>query len=123
MSGPRPSEERCAFRITGGKGIHFVFPNGWTFSIQFGPGNYGDNYHASFLGPSPESGWQSNEAECWAWCGPGQANSDPDVKGYLSMEEVLAYMDEVRARPSIVPARAAKEEDPLKPVIGAEFDA
>lgn len=33
------------FRITSGKGFHIVFPNGVTFSTQFGAGNYCDNRH------------------------------------------------------------------------------
>lgn len=36
------------FYITGGKGFHVVFENRWTVSVQFGPGNYCDHYHADF---------------------------------------------------------------------------
>lgn len=36
-------------KITNGKGIHFIFDNGVTASIQFGPGNYGSNYNMPFL--------------------------------------------------------------------------
>ena len=32
------------FRITGQKGFHVSFANGWTVSVQFGPANYCDNY-------------------------------------------------------------------------------
>lgn len=32
------------FRITEGKGFGFGFPNGWRVSVQFGYGNYADNY-------------------------------------------------------------------------------
>lgn len=32
------------FRITRGKGFHVSFPNGYTVSVQFGPGNYCDHY-------------------------------------------------------------------------------
>lgn len=28
------------FQITRGKGFHITFENGWTISVQFGPGNY-----------------------------------------------------------------------------------
>ena len=32
------------FKITGKKGFHITFENGYTVSVQFGPGNYCDNY-------------------------------------------------------------------------------
>jgi len=32
------------FRITDCKGFYFGFDNGWGVSVQFGPGNYADNY-------------------------------------------------------------------------------
>jgi len=32
------------FRITYGKGFGITFLNGWTISVQFGVGNYADNY-------------------------------------------------------------------------------
>ena len=31
------------FNITAGKGFQITFENGWTFSVQFGPGNYCSN--------------------------------------------------------------------------------
>ena len=33
------------FRITDNKGFHLTFKNGVTISVQFGIGNYGDNYN------------------------------------------------------------------------------
>ena len=33
------------FEVTTGKGFHVTFENGWTVSVQFGPGNFCDNYH------------------------------------------------------------------------------
>lgn len=47
MSGPNSSERHVAapgFKITGVKGFHITFENGWTVSVQFGGGNYSDNY-------------------------------------------------------------------------------
>lgn len=35
-----------AFTITQGKGFGITFPNGWGISVQFGYGNYCDNYNA-----------------------------------------------------------------------------
>lgn len=33
------------FCITAGKGFHVTFANGWTVSVQWGGGDYGDHYH------------------------------------------------------------------------------
>lgn len=35
---------RSNFRITDSKGFSITFDNGWTISVQFGRGNYSDNY-------------------------------------------------------------------------------
>lgn len=32
------------FKITQGKGVHIRFQNGYSISIQWGPGNYCENY-------------------------------------------------------------------------------
>jgi hypothetical protein len=34
------------FKITEGKGFHIQFENGWVVSVQWGAGNYGQNYFA-----------------------------------------------------------------------------
>ncbi len=36
--------EQSFFRITDGKGFGMKFANGWAISVQFGYGNYADNY-------------------------------------------------------------------------------
>lgn len=35
---------RMGFQITEGKGFQIRFANGWAVSVQFGCGNYADNY-------------------------------------------------------------------------------
>lgn len=55
------------FRITDSKGFHITFENGYTVSVQFGPGNYADNYGASFRDAPPPRGWQSSTAETGVW--------------------------------------------------------
>jgi len=35
------------FGITDSKGFHLTFKNGWTISVQFGYGNYSDNYNGT----------------------------------------------------------------------------
>ena len=37
------------FRINDNKGFSITFPNGYTVSVQFGPGNYSSNYNLSML--------------------------------------------------------------------------
>lgn len=40
------------FSITDNKGFQLTFENGWMVSVQFGPGNYGDNRAKRFTGDS-----------------------------------------------------------------------
>ena len=49
------------FKITSGKGFHITFANGYTVSVQFGPGNYCENYQKSV--PNPKS-YEKLESEC-----------------------------------------------------------
>ena len=52
------------FSITNKKGFKVTFDNGWTVSVQFGPGNYCDNYDMPF-GREEESGKDGcKNAEC-----------------------------------------------------------
>ena len=57
------------FSICDGKGFRITFENGWTISVQFGPGNYCDNYNMSFM-PDPKEASRtagengSTTAEC-----------------------------------------------------------
>lgn len=58
------------FRITGGKGFQMTFPNGYTVSVQFGPGNYCDRNNSRFDEPAQaiENGsvfgaWDADTAE------------------------------------------------------------
>ncbi len=37
------------FRINDNKGFQIKFENGYTVSVQFGPGNYGSNYSLDFI--------------------------------------------------------------------------
>ncbi len=50
------------FRITGGRGFHITFENGVSVSVQFGGGNYCDNYHAE-IGRDRERDQESTTAE------------------------------------------------------------
>jgi len=55
------------FRITGSRGFHIRFDNGVCVSVQFGGGNYGDNYDMR-IGSEPEHHiLESSNAELAVW--------------------------------------------------------
>ena len=60
------------FYITGGKGFHITFENGYTVSVQFGPGNYCDNYKVK-IGRDEKAAGEggSRNAECAVWASDG----------------------------------------------------
>jgi hypothetical protein len=87
------------FRICDGKGFHMTFANGWTISVQFGPGNYSENYHGSFedfytkrkpLPPSAtaEIAIFNPEGEWFDFGGD-------KVKGWVSPDDVLKFMSKI----------------------------
>lgn len=56
------------FKITGKKGFHITFKNGYTVSVQFGPGNYCDNYNRQIGYDDEQCGKDgSSNAECAVW--------------------------------------------------------
>ena len=54
-------------RITYGKGFHLAFSNGVTVSVQFGPGNYCDNYNMPLRYDNNYKILESEDAEVAAW--------------------------------------------------------
>lgn len=53
------------FSISRGKGFHITFENGYTISVQFGPGNYCDNYDMDIPEENAKAGERgSTTAEC-----------------------------------------------------------
>lgn len=87
------------FKITGGKGFHVRFANGWGVSVQFGPGNYSDNYDMRIRYDDVMAGYNgSTTAEC-AVLKPGgglfeHPSFDGDtVVGYVGPERVLELMN------------------------------
>jgi hypothetical protein len=84
------------FKINDSKGFHITFENGWTVSVQFGPGSYGSNYNMPIgREGSLEAGERgSATAECWSW-GPGGKNYPKDVLGYQTPSQVLAFINKV----------------------------
>jgi hypothetical protein len=101
------------FKITRGMGFQMTFDNGWTVSIQFGPENYCDHYHAN-RGPD-EGRWESSCAEIAAWS-PGTKNwyvfahqlpegvwekgeFKDHVKGWVNTNEVLNFLNLIANKP------------------------
>ena len=95
-----------SFRITGGKGFHIVFPNGYGVSVQFGPGNYGSNYDAPFtpyetaLQDAGARGADKAEVAIFQESKkgllefPAELGGEGDtVCGYLDAEQVLRVMN------------------------------
>lgn len=81
------------FKITDNKGFHITFENGWTVSVQWGAGNYGDNYDHPFFdkGDVPPS----TRAEIAAWDYNRkwhEFESGDTVNGYVSPDEVAAFI-------------------------------
>jgi len=86
------------FQISASKGFHITFINGYTVSVQFGRGNYSDNYNfeGSYDGPVPAS----RTAEVAAWDNEGNwfpLGDDEEIAGYMTANEVLEIMNKVAA--------------------------
>tara|TARA_R110000751_G_C13747452_1_gene478045 strand:+ start:649 stop:984 length:336 start_codon:yes stop_codon:yes gene_type:complete len=89
------------FKATGA-GFHITFDNGWTISVQWGPGTNSDNRMKSY--GTLLLGMKSEEAEVFAW------NEDdiwwnfgthkPARKGdctmpYVKPDELIGYMHQI----------------------------
>lgn len=90
-------------KITDAKGFHVTFANGHTVSVQFGPGNYSDNYNLSFSQHlSKRADLSSATAEVAAW-GPGgnwhHLGDGDDVVGYVKPDDILAILVRIAALP------------------------
>ena len=85
------------FWITGKKGFHIKFENGYTVSVQFGPGNYCDNYELNIGYDDEKAGKEgSGDAEC-AVLKDGELIDMPvwgdNVKGRMKPEDVLKLLN------------------------------
>jgi hypothetical protein len=82
------------FRINDNKGFSITFDNGYTVSVQFGPGNYGSNYNLNFI-ENMNMPMTANTAET-ALIAP---NGDfveykyNDVQGYQTVNDVLELLN------------------------------
>ena len=97
---------RNSFRVTGGKGFQITFPNGYTISVQFGPGNYGQHYDRRIGHDELRCGEEGSDTAETAIIDPaGNLIHDPvdtdeyvgSVQGYQTIEQVWDRMQRVAA--------------------------
>ena len=82
------------FRINDNKGFSITFDNGYTVSVQFGPGNYSSNYNLSMLdniGKPMTAGLA--ETALLDPNGDFVAYKDDDVQGYQDAAGVLELLN------------------------------
>ena len=88
------------FYITRGSGFHITFENGWTVSVQFGPGNYcqhRDRHIGDENATCGKEGSQTAEVAYWPSGGDLQrVKADSEiVSGYQTPKQVLALLVKV----------------------------
>lgn len=87
------------FKITRKRGFHVTYKNGYTVSVQFGPGTYSDNYSADIGEDDEVSGSRgSSTAECAVWANDGEmiphkSFDGNTVGGRMTPDEVLKLMN------------------------------
>lgn len=103
------------FRIQQGKGFHITFANGYTISVQFGPGNYCDHHGV----------WEFSE-EGFRRCGEEGSRTaeiavinpegnfvriepNDSVRGWVSPDEVAAIIAMIATNPEACAYRPAAE--------------
>lgn len=96
------------FSITGGKGFHVSFENGWTVSVQFGGGNYCEHYDDDIVPVVRGRHHRSTDAETGVF-GPSGGLVEYDlrpgdtVQARMSPAEVLQLLNWAAAQPAEVP--------------------
>lgn len=80
-------------RINDNKGFSVTFDNGYTVSVQFGPGNYGSNYQLGFDNYGKPMTADTAETALIDPNGNFVPYKDDDVQGYQSTADVLALMN------------------------------
>jgi hypothetical protein len=90
-------------KVIKNSGFHITFENGWTASVQFGPGTYSEHYETSRDVVARDSRvWTSKTAEISAWDKNHQFyafESSPyheDVKGDVTPDEVAIFLNTIR---------------------------
>lgn len=93
MTGINPE----GFTITGGKGFHMTFANGWSVSVQFGPSNYCEHKHDRSFRSIPD-GHHSMDAEVAVLRPDGKMarlGTGGTVQGWLSPDRVARLLTAV----------------------------
>lgn len=93
--------EKKKLKITHNKGFHITFENGWRVSVQFGVGNYCDNYNnpVEEFREIGKVAYASDTAEIWAWDANGNHYPE-DPKGHQSPKEILKFMNKISKKKS-----------------------
>lgn len=87
------------FYITMKHGFHVVFENGYTVSVQFGPGNYCEHYDRKIGEDSEACGKEgSSTAECAVWPEGGpmieyKGWDGSNVGGWKTPAEILELLN------------------------------
>lgn len=85
------------FNSTSNKGFNMTFANGITASVQWGAGNYCDNYFSKDFSFSKEASSNTAEVAAWnendEWVTNKFCDTCDDVDGYLSPDEVLQFLN------------------------------
>ena len=97
------------FYITGKKGFHITFPNGYTVSVQFGPGNYCGNYDMRILDDAEIAGSKGSRTAETAIIHPhdglipdpndGEGEHADTVQGYQTVDQVMDRIMRVSSWP------------------------
>ena len=86
------------FKITGGKGFHMEFKNGYTISVQFGPMNYCSNRSMEY-GAVARPASETTEIADWDKRGLNVKFHNGDtVLGHVTADELVSYINEISSR-------------------------
>lgn len=90
------------FAITSGRGFLITLPNGYTLSVQFGPGNYCEHCNVPDpYAPLYVSKWSSKDAEIGIYNPKGdlipflESDQHSIVKGYASASDFASLVEYV----------------------------
>ena len=90
-----------------GVGFQITFDNGWTISVQWGPGNYSDNQSEPWdAGPQMHdritesttaeiAAWDSDDVFWWDFSKGSRVKAGSSVKGWVKPDQLVGYMQEV----------------------------
>ena len=103
-------------------GFMLDFPNGWTASVQFGPGNYCSNRdssrnpfsdHVQFLESNTAeiAAWRTEDREASTSRGWYQFEDGQDVKGWQNIDSVIEFLNMVSKFDTKKPVVATSDFD------------